>query len=414
MNDRKTNLKKAVLPILVVVISAMIILFIVNNKPSNERGRPQASAKILVEGIKLERKEFQVSIASFGIVKPRTQSVLVSQVSGQVSYISDSFRDGGFFEKGEMLVKIDERDYQAEVDIAKAALLNAEQSLLEEQARSKQALADWQRLGDGSEANDLVLRKPQLAAQQANVLSAKAKLDKAKLSLERTKIIAPYAGRILSKKVDVGQVVNGNTQLADIYATDYVEVRLPINNRDLAYIDLPEQNRFGQSNTVDTEVLFTSNLIGQQKWRGKLVRTESAIDNNSQQLYVVAQILSPFDSNKNAIKIGQYVNATIKGKTINNALLIPNEAIYQGTYVYVLQKGNLLKRVNIDYDWQNESVTLVQNGLKLGDTLITTPLGQVSSGTPVTLIGDDKGLNKAERKRERRKKERDADNGENT
>lgn len=395
-----------------VVLSAIIIMLIVNNKPSNERGRPQATAKVLVEGKVLETKDFQVAIASYGVVKPRTQSVLVSQVSGQVSYISDNFRDGGFFEKGELLVKIDDRDYQAEVDIARAALLNAEQTLLEEQARSKQALTDWQRLGDGSKPSDLVLRKPQLAAQQANVLSAKAKLDKAQLALERTKVIAPYAGRVLTKKVDIGQVVNGNSQLADIYATDYVEVRLPINNRDLAYLNLPEQNRYGQSNEVNTEVVFTSNLIGKQQWQGKLVRTESAIDTNSQQLYVVAQILSPFDSAKNAIKIGQYVNATIKGKNIQNALLIPNEAIYQGTYVYILQKGNLLKRVDIEYDWQNESVTLVKNGLKTGDTLITTPLGQVSSGTPVTLLGEKTSEDKRER-RNKKPQDKSINAGEN-
>jgi RND family efflux transporter MFP subunit len=412
MTEPKTKYKKIILPILVVVLSAIIIMLIVNNKPSNERGRPQATAKVLVEGKVLETKDLQVAIASYGVVKPRTQSVLVSQVSGQVSYISDNFRDGGFFEKGELLVKIDDRDYQAEVDIARAALLNAEQTLLEEQARSKQALTDWQRLGDGSKPSDLVLRKPQLAAQQANVLSAKAKLDKAQLALERTKVIAPYAGRVLTKKVDIGQVVNGNSQLADIYATDYVEVRLPINNRDLAYLNLPEQNRYGQSNEVNTEVVFTSNLIGKQQWQGKLVRTESAINTNSQQLYVVAQILSPFDSAKNAIKIGQYVNATIKGKNIQNALLIPNEAIYQGTYVYILQKGNLLKRVDIEYDWQNESVTLVKNGLKTGDTLITTPLGQVSSGTPVTLLGEKTSEDKRD-KRNKKPQDKSINAGEN-
>lgn len=412
MTDPKTKYKKIILPILVVVLSAIIIMLIVNNKPSNERGRPQATAKVLVEGKVLETKDFQVAIASYGVVKPRTQSVLVSQVSGQVSYISDNFRDGGFFEKGELLVKIDDRDYQAEVDIARAALLNAEQTLLEEQARSKQALTDWQRLGDGSKPSDLVLRKPQLAAQQANVLSAKAKLDKAQLAFERTNVIAPYSGRVLTKKVDIGQVVNGNSQLADIYATDYVEVRLPINNRDLAYLNLPEQNRYGQSNEVNTEVVFTSNLIGKQQWQGKLVRTESAIDTNSQQLYVVAQILSPFDSAKNAIKIGQYVNATIKGKNIQNALLIPNEAIYQGTYVYILQKGNLLKRVDIEYDWQNESVTLVKNGLITGDTLITTPLGQVSSGTPVTLLGEKTSEDKRER-RNKKPQDKSINAGEN-
>ena len=339
----QNKFKKILIPVLVLVISVVIITLIFNNKPSNQRGRPQATAKILVETKTIQPQKFEIHISSYGVVKPKTQSVLVSQVAGQVSFISESFRDGGFFNKGEVLVKIDDRDYQAEVKIAKAALINAQQVLLEEQARSKQALEDWQRLGNGSDPGDLVLRKPQLAAQQANVLSAQAKLDKAELALERTRIIAPYSGRVLKKQVDYGQVINSNSQLADIYATDYVEVRLPINNRDLAYLNLPEQSKDGQSNYMGTAVTFTSTLIGKQQWQGKLVRTESAIDDSSQQLYVVAQIEEPFKSTKNTIKIGQYVNAEIRGKTIENALLIPNEAIYQGSYVYVLQNNNLLK-----------------------------------------------------------------------
>lgn len=382
--------KKILMPVLVLVISVVIITLIFNNKPSNQRGRPQATAKILVETKAIQPQKFEISISSYGVVQPKTQSVLVSQVSGQVSFISENFRDGGFFNEGEVLVKIDDRDYQAELKIAKAALINAQQVLLEEQARSKQALEDWQRLGNGSAPGDLVLRKPQLAAQQANVLSAQAKLDKAELALERTQIIAPYSGRVLKKQVDYGQVINSNSQLADIYATDYVEVRLPINNRDLAYLNLPEQSKDGQSNYMGTPVTFKSSLIGEQQWQGKLVRTESAIDDSSQQLYVVAQIEEPFKSTQNTIKIGQYVNAEIRGKTIENALLIPNEAIYQGSYVYVLQNNNLLKRVDINFDWQNSFVTLVSTGLNSGDNLVITPLGQVSSGTPVTVLNSKK------------------------
>lgn len=382
--------KKILIPVLVLVISVVIITLIFNNKPSNQRGRPQATAKILVETKAIQPQKFEISISSYGVVQPKTQSVLVSQVAGQVSFISENFRDGGFFNKGEVLVKIDARDYQAEVKIAKAALINAQQVLLEEQARSKQALEDWQRLGNGSAPGDLVLRKPQLAAQQANVLSAQAKLDKAELAIERTQIIAPYSGRVLKKQVDYGQVINSNSQLADIYATDYVEVRLPINNRDLAYLNLPEQGKDGQSNYLGTPVTFTSTLIGEQQWQGKLVRTESAIDDSSQQLYVVAQIEEPFKSTQNTIKIGQYVNAEIRGKTIENALLIPNEAIYQGSYVYILQNNNLLKRVDINFDWQNSFVTFVSTGLNSDDHLVITPLGQVSSGTPVTVLNSKK------------------------
>lgn len=236
-----------------------------------------------------------------------------------------------------------------------------------------------------------MLRKPQLAAQQANVLSAQAKLEKAQLALERTKIVAPFSGRVLKKHVDIGQVVSNNAQLAEIFATDKVEIRLPINNKDLAFINLPEVYQSGEKTNQNSLVTFNSDLIGEQTWQGTLVRTEGAINDASQQLYVVAQIEDPYStpvSGQNPVKIGQYVSATIKGREIPNALVIPNNAIYQGSYVYVLDKENQLLRKDISLAWQGESESLVATGLMANERLVVTPLGQVSSGTRVAVIGE--------------------------
>ena len=115
----------------------------------------------------------------------------------------------------------------------KQAYLRLSKTLSEEQARVAQAEQDWQRLGNSKQAPDLVLRKPQLMAAQATVYSAEAGFSKAaELALERSNIIAPYTGRVLSKSVDVGQVVSVGTELAEIYAVDYVEIRLPLKNKD--------------------------------------------------------------------------------------------------------------------------------------------------------------------------------------
>lgn len=384
-----TKTAKIIIPAAVVVTALLIVFFIKSNPPEARRFSSAPKAAISVSVLELVPQSYQVMIDSYGTVKPRTQSLLVAQASGQIIEVSDEFREGGFFEKGDVLLKLDDRDHQAEVKSAQANLLTAEQSLLEEKARGQQALTDWKRLGGSSQASSLVLREPQLAAAQAQVLSAQAALEKAELDLERTKVTAPYAGRILSRSVDLGQVVSNNTQLATIYAIDSVEIRLPIKNKDLSFVNLPEQYRDGAKNQAGSLVKFSSDLVGEQTWQGQLARTEGAIDENAQQLYVVAKIDDPYKStasNQYPIKIGQYIKAQIAGKTVQNALIIPNSTIYQGTYVYVVE-GNVLKRKDVTFAWQNANEAMIKTGLKANDKLVVTPLGQVSSGTKVSILG---------------------------
>ena len=384
----KLNKQKIIVPAAIIIATIFLVMFIKGNPPKASRFSAPPKAKINVAVKPLQLIDYPVEIDSFGTVKPRTQSMLVAQVSGLIIDINEQFREGGFFEKGDVLLQLDDRDLKAEVKSAQANLLNAEQNLLEEQARGRQALTDWQRLGNESEPSILVLRKPQLAAAQAQVLSAQAQLEKAQLNLERTKIKAPYAGRVLNRSVDLGQVVSNNMQLATIYATASVEIRLPIKNKDLPFINLPEQYRDGAKNQRGSAVNFTSDLIGEQQWQGQLIRTEGAIDESAQQLYVVAKINDPYKStsdNQYPVKIGQYVKAKINGKVASQVLVIPNSAIYQGSYVYVVENGTL-QRKNIALAWQNALQGIVSKGLEAGSQLVLTPLGQVSSGTPVQIM----------------------------
>ena len=400
---KQSKFKKVIIPLGIVIATYLLSQIIIQNPPKSNRGKVNESAFITVETQNLTSQTYPVILNSFGTVQPRTQSVLVAQVSGEIKEVSKQFRDGGFFEKSDVLVQLDDRDHQAEVKINQASLLSAKQVLLEEKARADQALVDWQRLGNGAQPNALVLREPQLAAAQAQVLSAQAKLDKAQLLLERTKIVAPYAGRILKKYVDLGRVVVNNTQLADIYAIDYVEIRLPINNKDLGLMILPEEYRNSKGESSGSAVTLSSTLIGRQSWQGQIVRTEGAIDENTQQLYIVAQIDDPYDESNNKVapvKIGQYVNAEIVGRTITQALVIPNSAIYQGSYVYVVEQikdKTVLKRRDITIRWQNSNDAIIDSGLKFGDKLVLTPLGQVSSGTSVKIAGEGGKKNKGDK-----------------
>lgn len=302
-------------------------------------------------------------------------------------------RVGGFFDKGDVLLRIDNRDYLADLKISGANLADAKQALSQELATSKQAELDWKRLGNTEPANNLVLRIPQQQAARARLASAEAAVSKAQLGLDRTEVLAPFDGRVLAKMVDLGQVAGNNTQIAQVYATDYVEIRLPLRDSDLRFVNLPETYRgVGEAPTPTPVKIFSSLTDSEQPWLGEVVRTESAIDANARQLHVVAQIDDPFGAlavGRTPLKIGEYVTAEIQGKLIQDAIVIPASTIYQNTYVYIVEDGVVIRK-NVKVLWQSTEKALIGEGLKNGDRLVTTTLGQVASGTRASIEGEAK------------------------
>ncbi len=368
---------------------ALLAMYISSHGPDTARRGPPSKPVLKVSSEVIAPTRYQFELSSFGTVQPRTQSLLVAQVSGVIVEVNPIFRDGGFFNQGDVLIHIDDRDYQAAAKVAKANMLQAQLSLEEEKARARQAQKDWQRLGDGEAASDLVLRKPQLAAAEAQLFSAQANYEKAQLDLERTRIRAPFNGRVKATKVDLGQYVNSNSELAEIFATDVVEIRLPLKNSELGLIDLPEDYRgLPVSPENYPDVLIHNELGAQDEWHGKIVRTEAAIDENSYQLYVIAQIQDPFavtQSDKSPLKIGQYVTARIKGKTVDNALVVPSNSIYQGSFLYVIE-NETLQRKEVQLSFQTAQEAVIGEGLTPNSEVIVSPLGQVTSGTQVAVI----------------------------
>ena len=383
---------KKLIPIAIFGGLLLIAVIIRLNPPESQQRAAFSGPMMTVETKLVAVNAYPIMLESYGTVQPRTRSMLVAQVGGQIVSVNENVRDGGFFEEGDVLATIDPRDYEADVRIAGAILMDARQTLAEAEARTNQAREDWARLGNTGEAPDLVLRIPQLKAARARVISAESGLEKASLDLERSKIVAPFAGRILRKLVDVGQVVSPNTQLAEIYATDVVEIRLPLRNRDLPFIDLPESYRFADvTRTNGGRVEIRSDLGGEDSWDAVLIRTEGAIDETARQLHVIAQIDDPFgrgNEDQAPLKIGQYVTARLEGKTVPGAVVIPNNTIYQGTYVYTVEDG-ILRRRDIEIDWQNDVEAIIGAGLLPGDVLVTTPLGQVTSGIRVSVVGEE-------------------------
>ncbi len=377
------------LPLVVIGVLGAVAWIILKNPPETSFRGQSSGPQMTVETQTIAPVDFQVSVPSYGIVRPRIQSLLVAQVGGQIVDKATNFDEGGYFAEGEVMLTIDPRDYQADVMIAEASLADARQTLAEEEARAEQALVDWNRLGNEGEASDLVLRKPQLAAAEARVSSAEANLIKARLDLERTQIRAPFDGRVLRQIVDLGQVVSANTQLAEFYSVGIAEVRLPIANKDLTFVDLPESGN-GTGAATTTATLY-SELAGNDVWEARVVRTEAAIDDTARQLHVLVHVDDPFTANEAhrvPLKIGQYVTASIEGRLLEGVFVVPSSAIYQGSYVYVVEDGALQRR-EVEIAWSDVDQAIIASGLANGDELVTTLLGQVTSGTEVAIAGEE-------------------------
>ena len=380
-------------PLIVLGLTAGICYYIFWSEPE-PRKFPRFEAAPKVEVVTLHPQSYQVWLNTQGTVQARTESDLVSQVRGNVISVSPSFRPGGFFEEGDVLIEIDARDYEMEARIATGQLAQAQLRLSEEEATAAQALADWRRLNLNEEPSELVLRKPQLNEAQASVDSAQARLELAQLNLERTIIRAPYAGRVLYNQVDFGQYVSPGNNLARIYAVDYAEIRLPLSERQLAYIDLPELYRGETETSVQGAPVTLTWRVGNEDydWDGKIVRAEGALDTQSRQLFVVAQVENPYAKQadgKPPFKVGSFVQATIQGNLLENVFVIPREQYRKNEYVLIIDDEDRLRRREIVVEWGDDENLVVSAGIEEGERLCTTPMNFPVDGMRVEVVSEN-------------------------
>lgn len=386
------KLFRQLLPVLVIGLGLLIAFVIYNNKPAAKR-RPSHPKTLTVETVKLEQQNFPVLIHTQGIVEPRTSTTLIPRVSGEIIKVSKDFRPGGFFEKGDVLLTIDSTDYELDIKSAQAAVSEAVFNFKEEQAQADQAADNWKRLGRTETPSDLVLHKPQLARAKANVDSKKAQLQRVKLDLKRTRIKAPYAGRILEQFVDRGQFISPGNPLAKVFAIDYVEVRLPITEKQRGMIDLPRAYRGESNKPYEGPEASIYATIGSKKyiWKGRVVRTEGSVDRETRQVFVIVQVDNPYKRHKDnrpPLEIGQFVKADIQGQRLDNIYAIPRTAVQGNNMIMIVDKEKRLQRKTIDILWETKDNLLVKDGLAEDELLCITYVPFAANNVKVNLSSD--------------------------
>lgn len=389
-----------VLPLIISAVFAVVIYLIIASKEEPQRRRfAPPSPEVVVRP--MQQEDFQVTLKSQGAVRARTESTLIPEVRGRIVRVSPNFQEGAFFEEGEILLEIDDRDYQAELKIAEASLAQAELALQQEEARYEQARRDWERLNPGAKATELTLREPQLRQARAAFASSEARVETAKLNLDRTKVRAPYAGRVLTKSVDVGQFVSTGNQLAKIYAVDYAEVRLPLTASQADYLALPSIYRGSNPSFRDGPKVELSSTVGGKThtWEGRIVRSEGAVDERTRQLFVVAQVEDPYGKTvpgRPPLKVGTFVQAAIEGRTLENVYVVPRDVYRENSYVLLVDEEGYLERKPVDVVWQNDEHIIVNGGLSSGDLLCLTDVPYALEGWQVAKRMEEENLGSGE------------------
>jgi RND family efflux transporter MFP subunit len=357
-------------------------------KPEPEKAE-EARIGLNVFAEKVRKGDLQITVEAQGEVRPRREIVVAPQISGRIAYVSPDFIDGGFIKQGQLLVRVEAADYELAVVSARSGVASAEQALTREIAEAELAQQDIEDLGI-SDVSPLARREPQLAQARAALDAAKAQLKDAELALERTAVYAPFSGRVWERDVDIGQVVATGQSLGRIFANDVVEVSLPLDDEEMGRLGLPLA--FAASDREPGPKVDFSAVVGgiERHWTGEVVRTAAAINSQTRQINVIAELQDPYGKgadNGAPMAPGLFVNAVIEGNTIPDVLIAPRASLRGDDRIFIgnAEKGSLSIRT-VDLIYSDPHGAYVRSGIEEGEFAITSPIQAAFDGMNITVM----------------------------
>lgn len=382
--SKKNILTKVFLPLLILAVGiAGTILLTRMQKPPQKQQTPESG--LLVEVLEVENRSHQVNVHATGTVQPSMEVSLVPEISGKVVWLSPQMISGGFLQKGEKLLTIDNRDYRLAVNQAKAELARTQVALQMEQQQARIALEEWQRLEmpDKGEPSPLVLHEPQLQMEQANLAAAQASLEQAELNLQRTELYAPFNCRIRSEQVDPGQYLRAGTAIAMLAGTDQVEISVPLPLAELQWLTIPRPN---QNTTGSLATLSLKTGKRSYRWKGQIVRSLGEINSNSHMATIVVAVDDPYRLQKNAdreqfdLANGLFVDIVLHGKKLPNIVPIPRDSLRENSSVWIADLEDRLQIRSVHILRRERDLLLIDDGLVGGERLVLTTLDGVADG----------------------------------
>lgn len=376
-----------VLPIVVlgVAVGGTVAMSALSPTPEETETEIKAQPVLTVQA---KTDTVMMRVKAQGEVQPRTEINIVAQVGGRVAYMSPDFIQGGRFDRGDLLVRIDPADYKLRVTQARANVSQAQTVLARERSESELARLDWEDLGSGGTPTPLTLREPQMAEAAAQLESAKAQLAEAELQLSRTEIRAPFAGRVTERLVDAGEFVSANSRLGRIYGTAVMDVRLPMTQTDLRQAGL----FLGYEAKGDAGVpvrLTLMSVASTSEWTGYITRTDGRFDSQTRMLHVYAEVRNPFENiseDSPPLAPGLYVEADINGPTLSDVVTIPREGLRGTDQVYIANSDGTLSIRTVNVLSSTRDRVVLASGLEIGDSIIVSPIRGAVEGMKIEVV----------------------------
>jgi len=348
-----------------------------------------SDVEILVDVLPLEMTMANFTVESQGTVKPRTETTLSAEVSGAIVRISPKFIAGGIFASDEELLRIDPTNFTVKVDQAKA--------LVDQRQIEYDGALKLRSQGYRAEA--------ELAAAAAALATAKADLVKARKDLDRTSIRLPYEGMVRAKEVDLGRYVSPGTRLGVVFATDFAEVRLPLNDADLAFVDLPDATEITASggSAEGPPVTLSAIQRGQPaSWNAQIVRTEGVVDERSRMTFAVARIVDPYklqggEGSETPLPMGTFVRGRIAGMSAGDIIRVPRSALRGSDQLMFLDEESRLRIRTVDVMRADAEYAYIRGGAEPGERIILTAIEAPINGMLVRTEGGPANDSAAER-----------------
>ena len=366
-------------PLLIIAISTVIasVLYMlgqISAEPIQEEAPMDVNVQILTP------IDYQIKIKSTGTTTPITQTVLTSEVGGEVIYRSRKFSEGSSVISGEILAKIDDTDLQLQYKNALLQLASAEVQFAVQQAEAEIAQEAWEQVGKGT-AKDLTAKKPQLKQAKAALEVAKAQVQSAEKKLNKTEITAPYTGRIQNINIDLGSTIIPGQSVGSMYTSNEIEVTLSVKDSDLQFLDIPMDGRKLNPDQKSIVIIKSVYRGEMQEWAGNLERVDGVIDPMTRMIKLIANFKNNFiEETKPILPIGLFVEAEINGKQLEDIFMIPNTALTPNDELLVLNQDDTLEIRKVKVITKMKNYILVKEGMKAGERVVVSKLSIATNG----------------------------------
>lgn len=363
----------------------LMALIIALGPESNRQSLPPSVPEVRV--MSAQPQTLRLSVFAHGTVVPRTESNLVSEVAGRVDAVSPAMVSGGFFTMGEVLVEIERTDHEVALEQSQARLESARSELSNaERAFRRQEDLQTSQFASESQYDDALNR---LAIARASLREAQATVVRFGRDLERTRLVAPYDGRVRSERVDLGQFIARGESIAKLYATDFAEVRLPVHDRDLAFLPVSLAKSGDVAGGELPKVILRAEFGGaMQSWEARIVRTEGELDPRTRMVNLVARMESPYEPPDGArpLVVGLFVDAEILGREYENIVLVPQAALHEGGLVHIVDADNRLRMRAVEVLRVLDGMAYLKAGVRPGERISLSPLSAPVEGQEVRTV----------------------------